>query len=82
MSSNGTLLNFVGGQWQNSSASQYADVVNPATAQALATVPLSPAAEVDAAVQAAAKAFPDWRHTPVGDRIQHLFKLRTCWKSI
>lgn len=76
MSGNGTLLNFVGGKWQQSSASSYADVMNPATAQALATVPLSPAAEVDAAVQAAAKAFPDWRHTPTGDRIQFLFKFK------
>jgi malonate-semialdehyde dehydrogenase (acetylating)/methylmalonate-semialdehyde dehydrogenase len=76
MSGNGTLLNFVGGQWQRSASSNYADVVNPATAQALATVPLSPAAEVDAAVQAAAKAFPDWRMMPTGDRIQYLFKFK------
>jgi malonate-semialdehyde dehydrogenase (acetylating)/methylmalonate-semialdehyde dehydrogenase len=27
-------------------------------------------------VQAAAKAFPDWRMTPAGDRIQHLFKFK------
>ena len=77
MTNNGTLLNFIGGQWQRSSGSQYIDVVNPATAQALTAVPLSPGAEVDAAVQAAAKAFPDWRMTPVGDRIQHLFKFKT-----
>ncbi|MEX1018028.1 MAG: CoA-acylating methylmalonate-semialdehyde dehydrogenase, partial [Litorilinea sp.] len=37
---------------------------------------LSPGAEVDNAVQAAAQAFPDWRHTPVTDRIQHLFSLK------
>jgi malonate-semialdehyde dehydrogenase (acetylating)/methylmalonate-semialdehyde dehydrogenase len=77
MQSNGQLLNFVDGRWQRSSASHYLDVTNPATAQSMTTVPLSPAAEVDAAVQAAAKAFPDWRMTPVGDRIQHLFRLKT-----
>src|SRR5215212_10307922 len=76
MSSNGTLLNFVGGQWQQSHTTHYANVVNPATAQALTTVPLSPAAEVDAAVQTAAKAFPDWRYMPAGDRIQYLFKFK------
>jgi malonate-semialdehyde dehydrogenase (acetylating)/methylmalonate-semialdehyde dehydrogenase len=76
MSSNDTLLNFVGGQWHRSGTSHFADVVNPATAQALTAVPLSPAAEVDAAVQAAAKAFPDWRHMPTGDRIQPLFKFK------
>lgn len=76
MSGNGNLMNFVGGQWQRSSSSQYIDLVNPATAQTLTAVPLSPAAEVDAAVQAAAKAFPGWRMTPVGDRILPLFKFR------
>ena len=32
--------------------------------------------EVDAAVQAAVKAYPDWRNTPVTDRIKPLFKLK------
>lgn len=76
MSMNEGLLNFVGGQWQRSGANHYANVINPATAQALTTVPLSPAAEVDAAVQMAAKAFPEWRRTPTGDRIQYLFKFK------
>jgi malonate-semialdehyde dehydrogenase (acetylating)/methylmalonate-semialdehyde dehydrogenase len=76
MHANGQLLNFVGGQWQRSGASNYLDVTNPATAQTMTQVPLSPGAEVDAAVQAAKKAFPDWRAMPVGDRIQHLFKLK------
>ncbi len=81
MQGNGHLLNFVGGQWHRSGASQYLNVVNPATAQALTQVPLSPGAEVDAAVQAAAKAFPGWRVTPVGDRIQYLFKLKGLLES-
>lgn len=70
------LLNFVGGKWQRSAAGSTLNVMNPATAQALATVPLSPGAEVDVAVQSAAKAYPAWRETPVVDRIQHLFKLK------
>lgn len=76
MSSTEQLLNYVGGQWQRSSAGSALNVMNPATGQALATVPLSPGAEVDAAVQTAAKAYPGWRETPVVDRIQHLFKLK------
>jgi malonate-semialdehyde dehydrogenase (acetylating)/methylmalonate-semialdehyde dehydrogenase len=39
-------------------------------------VPLSKAAEVDLAAQAAATALDGWRRTPAGDRIQHLFKLK------
>ncbi|MBV7329082.1 CoA-acylating methylmalonate-semialdehyde dehydrogenase [Chloroflexi bacterium TSY] len=73
---NGQLLNYVNGQWTRSSASDYLDVMNPATAQALATVPMSPSEEVDAAVQKAATAYQEWRRTPVGDRIQSLFKLK------
>ncbi|RIK45595.1 MAG: methylmalonate-semialdehyde dehydrogenase (CoA acylating), partial [Chloroflexi bacterium] len=76
MSQTVQLLNYVGGQWQRSSAGHVLQINNPATAQALATVPVSPAAEVDAAVQTAAKAFGEWRMTPVGDRIQPLFRLK------
>src|SRR5258708_16172765 len=57
-------------------ATEYSDVKNPATAELLARVPLSNAADVDAAVQAAADAFPAWRRTPPGERVQYLFKLK------
>ena len=76
MKTNGQLLNYVNGQWARSSASDYLDVMNPATNQAITTVPMSPGAEVDAAVQKASAAFDGWRRTPVGDRIQPLFKLK------
>ena len=74
---NGQLLNFVDGQWVRSSASDYLDVMNPATAQALTTVPLSPGAEVETAVSKASAAFYEWRRTPSGERIQPLFRLKT-----
>ena len=59
-----------------SHASEWRDVVNPATGEVLASVPLADAAEVNAAVEAAAAAFPEWRRTPPEDRIQPLFKLK------
>jgi malonate-semialdehyde dehydrogenase (acetylating)/methylmalonate-semialdehyde dehydrogenase len=67
---------FIGGQWKNSDASDWQDVLNPASGEPLGKVPLSGAAEVDAAVEAAAAAFPEWRRTPPEDRIQPLFKLK------
>jgi malonate-semialdehyde dehydrogenase (acetylating)/methylmalonate-semialdehyde dehydrogenase len=73
---NGHLLNFVDGKWTKSTAGEYLDVKNPATAQVMTQVPLSPAQEVDAAAQAAARAFKDWRRTPVGERIQYLYRLK------
>src|ERR1035438_10094199 len=70
------LQNYVGGGWHRSAATDYVEVLNPATAEILARTPLSTNADVDAAVQAAADAFPAWRRTPPGERIQYLFKLK------
>ena len=71
-----TLLNYIGGAWHRSQADSYDDVHNPATAEVLARVPLSAKEEVAGAVESAAAAYPDWRATPVTDRIQPLFKLK------
>ena len=49
---------------------------NPATGELLATVPLSGAAEVDAAVSAARAAFPAWRATSPLVRARAVMKLR------
>jgi malonate-semialdehyde dehydrogenase (acetylating)/methylmalonate-semialdehyde dehydrogenase len=72
------MHNYIDGQFRTSSATEHLPVINPATAEELGRVPLSPASEVDAAVQAAARAFPAWRRVPVTDRIQFLFKLKTA----
>ncbi len=73
----GRLSNYINGNWHLSNASEYLEVTNPATAEPLAEVPLSPPADVDEAVQAAAEAFPSWRRTPAVERIQYLFKLKS-----
>jgi len=70
------LENFVDGTWRRSSAAEALKVLNPASVQVLAEVPLSPPGEVDAAAAAAQKAFSEWRHRPAGERIQPLFKLK------
>ena len=70
------LTNYINGQWTDSHASEWRDVINPATGEVLASVPLADAAEVNQAVEAAAAAFPEWRRTPPEDRIQPLFKLK------
>jgi malonate-semialdehyde dehydrogenase (acetylating)/methylmalonate-semialdehyde dehydrogenase len=71
-----TAANYIGGEWQRGRTSESIDVVNPATAEKLATVPLSGAEDVDAAVSAAAAAFPGWRQTPPQERIQYLFRFK------
>jgi malonate-semialdehyde dehydrogenase (acetylating)/methylmalonate-semialdehyde dehydrogenase len=69
-------MNYINGQWQKSSASQLLEVHNPASAEVLGMVPLSPAAEVDQAAQAAAQAYAQWRRVPATQRIQYLFNLK------
>src|ERR1700674_2925557 len=70
------LTNYINGEWIDSRASDWRDVVNPATGETMAQVPLPEAAEVNQAVEAAIAAFPEWRRTPPEDRIQPLFKLK------
>jgi len=70
------LRNYVNGAWRASTATEFVQVINPATAEVLTHTPLSTRADVDAAVQTAAEAFPAWRRTPPGERIQYLFKLK------
>ncbi len=76
MNTTHALPNYINGQWCASSATEYLDVINPATAEVLAQVPLSTATEVDQAAQAAAAAFVTWRRTPPTERVQFLFKLK------
>jgi malonate-semialdehyde dehydrogenase (acetylating) / methylmalonate-semialdehyde dehydrogenase len=70
------ILNYVNGAWRKSSASEFVNVTNPASGEVIARTPISTKVDVDTVVQAAAEAFPAWRRTPPGERIQYLFKLK------
>jgi malonate-semialdehyde dehydrogenase (acetylating)/methylmalonate-semialdehyde dehydrogenase len=70
------ILNYVNGAWRKSTATEFVNVINPASGELIARTPMSTKADVDAVVQAAAAAFPAWRRTPAGERIQYLFKLK------
>ncbi len=70
------LDNYVGGEWTPSTSSEVLPVLNPATGDALARVPLSSAADLDAAVAAARAALPAWRAVSVIERARRLFALR------
>ncbi len=71
-----SLPNFIAGQWVPSLSSQTRPVHNPASAEVLATVPLSGADEAHAAIAAAHRAFPEWCRIPLADRVQFLFQLK------
>src|SRR5881392_237508 len=67
--------NFVGGEWVDAVDGGTMEVINPATAEAIADVPSGTEADVDRAVQAAKKALPDWLETTPGERAEALLKL-------
>lgn len=66
---------FIGGTWKEPSQRQYIDVINPATAQKFAEAADGSAADVDAAVDAAQKAFPSWSKLSAMERCQWLLKM-------
>jgi malonate-semialdehyde dehydrogenase (acetylating) / methylmalonate-semialdehyde dehydrogenase len=70
------LSNFVNGKWCASKTSSYQPILNPATGEILAEVPLSGADDVSNVVAAAVEAFPAWRRTPPQDRVQYLFRFK------
>src|SRR5437667_2827478 len=81
MSTNGRLPNYINGQWQDSTAKEFADVIDPGTGETLAQAPLDGVADVSAAIESAAAAFSAWRRTPPEERIQYLFKLKQLFEE-
>jgi len=69
------VKNYINGDWVESKG-ELVDVVNPANNQTIGRVPLSTDEEMNAAVQAAKEAFPDWRKTPPLTRARILFRLK------
>ncbi|EKD51051.1 MAG: hypothetical protein ACD_62C00357G0005 [uncultured bacterium] len=70
------LKNYIDGEWVDSSSKNFLEVRNPASAEVLAKVPLSTATEVDVAVQAAQKAYWEWRTTPPVQRARYFYRLK------
>jgi malonate-semialdehyde dehydrogenase (acetylating)/methylmalonate-semialdehyde dehydrogenase len=70
------IPNYIAGAWLQAPPGDVTAVINPATGDTIAQTPMGGAAEVSAAVEAAAAAYPEWRRTPPQDRIQYLFKLK------
>ncbi len=69
-----TVKLLINGEFVESSSTQWQEVVNPATQQVLARVPMATATEIAAAVAAAKSAFKTWRKTPIGARARIFLK--------
>jgi acyl-CoA reductase-like NAD-dependent aldehyde dehydrogenase len=67
--------NLVGGEWVEAVEGGVQEIVNPATGETIAEVPRGTQADVDRAVEAAKRAFPEWRETTPKDRAEMLLAL-------
>src|SRR3954449_12619197 len=70
------LTHFIDGKPVSGTSGRFSDVYTPATGEIVARVPLASAAEIDAAVQSAKKAFPGWSKTAPLTRARVMFKYK------
>src|SRR6266566_5926015 len=71
------IPNLIGSQWRvPANGAGALPVYNPATGEVIEQVPLSGAHEVEAAVQAAAKAYIAWSRTAVMERVRLMFRFK------
>jgi malonate-semialdehyde dehydrogenase (acetylating) / methylmalonate-semialdehyde dehydrogenase len=82
------VRNWIGGAWTEASSGQWLAVENPRHGHPIGRMTVSGAPEVAAAVEAAKKAFPAWKATPMRERAQVLYRLKAlmerdleelCW---
>jgi 1-pyrroline dehydrogenase len=69
------LQNLVGGEFVDAVEGRTAEILNPATGETIAEVPEGTQADVDRAVEAAKKAWPEWRESTPAERAEFLLKL-------
>jgi betaine-aldehyde dehydrogenase len=69
------LRNFIGGSFVDPSTNDRLDIVDPVTEAVIATSPNSGPGDIDAAVEAAAAAFPTWSKTTPAHRQQVLLRI-------
>ncbi|AND40328.1 aldehyde dehydrogenase family protein [Cytobacillus oceanisediminis] len=75
------VLNFINGEWCDSSTGKVAPVLNPATGEVLAEVTQSAKEDVDRAVAAAKTAQKSWRLVPAPERAEILYHVAFLLKE-
>jgi betaine-aldehyde dehydrogenase len=69
------IRNFIGGEERDTASGESEPILNPATEEQIAEAPKSGEQDVDAAVQAAKKAFPAWSQATPRERSEALLKI-------
>jgi alpha-ketoglutaric semialdehyde dehydrogenase len=73
--------NYIDGKWVKGSAGSTFETINPANERVLANIHAAGIADVNAAVEAATRAFDSWRLTPAPLRGELLFKIGELLKT-
>ncbi len=66
----------VNGEWRESATNKYMPITNSSTGEVMAETPCCTVEEVNAAVEAAKNAFPEWSQTPIQKRTGIMFKFK------
>jgi len=72
----GRLKMYIDGEWFDSESGVYRETTNPATGEPIAEYPIALPEEVNRAVEAAEKAFEEWKEMELRRRIQYIYRLR------
>jgi succinate-semialdehyde dehydrogenase / glutarate-semialdehyde dehydrogenase len=75
MSYTSNLAIYINGSWRSGDGRDTHKVINPATGEGLADLPLATAADLDEALEATAKGFAHWRTVDVNERAAILHKV-------
>jgi malonate-semialdehyde dehydrogenase (acetylating)/methylmalonate-semialdehyde dehydrogenase len=70
------VLGYIGGRFEEPASDEIDPVYDPATGEIIALLPHSTHREIDEAVAAAGRAFPEWAETPVPERAQVMFRFK------
>ncbi len=69
------VQNYIGGEWVDARSGKTFATINPANEELVADVARSDGRDVEAAVEAAARAYPSWRLTPAPKRGEVLYRI-------
>lgn len=76
-----TLRNFINGTFADTADARTMDIVNPATGDVFAQAPVSGAADIDAAMRAAAAAFGSWATATPAERQLALIRIADAFEA-
>jgi malonate-semialdehyde dehydrogenase (acetylating)/methylmalonate-semialdehyde dehydrogenase len=75
------LQNYINGEWTESKSTDIREILNPATGEIIAKVPMSTPEETKEAIKAANTAFARWRRTIPITRARYFFEMKSLMEE-